>query len=91
MSLMDEMRERAAADVQRVAFFEGENPTMIKAIAELTAEGLAVCTVVGNVEKIRANAEAQGVSLDASRRCRAASGRPRASAAVSSVRWSVPS
>lgn len=63
MSLMDEMRERAAADAQRVAFFEGENPTMIKAIAELTAEGLAVCTVVGNAEKIRANAEAQGVSL----------------------------
>ena len=63
MSLMDEMRERAAADAQRVAFFEGENPTMIKAIAELTAEGFAVCTVVGNAEKIRANAEAQGVSL----------------------------
>lgn len=63
MSLMDEMRERAAADAQRVAFFEGENPTMIKAIAELTAEGLAFCTVVGNAEKIRANAEALGVSL----------------------------
>jgi phosphate acetyltransferase len=47
MNLMDDMRERAKADVQRVAFFEGENPTMIKAVAELTAEGLATCTVVG--------------------------------------------
>jgi phosphate acetyltransferase len=63
MNLMDAMRERAKADVQRVAFFEGENPTMIKAVAELTAEGLATCTVVGDAEAIRKNADEQGVSL----------------------------
>ena len=63
MNLMDDMRERAKKDVQRVAFFEGENPTMIKAVAQLTAEGLATCTVVGNAEAIRKNAAEQGVSL----------------------------
>ena len=64
MNLMDDMRERAKADVQRVAFFEGENPTMIKAVSELTAQGLASCVVVGNVEAIEKNAAEQGVSLD---------------------------
>ena len=64
MNLMDDMRERAKADVQRVAFFEGENPTMIKAVAELTAQGLASCVVVGNVEAIERNAAEQGVSLE---------------------------
>ena len=64
MNLMDDMRERAKANVQRVAFFEGENPTMIKAVAELTDQGLASCVVVGNVEAIEKNAAEQGVSLD---------------------------
>lgn len=63
MDLMESMRERAKASVQRVAFFEGENPTMIKAVAELAAEGLAACTVVGDPAAIRANADAQDVSL----------------------------
>ena len=42
MNLMDDMRKRAKANVQRVAFFEGENPTMIKAVAELTDQGLGL-------------------------------------------------
>lgn len=63
MDLMESVRERAKADVQRVAFFEGENPTMIRAVAELAAEGLAACTVVGDAAAVRANAEAQGADL----------------------------
>ena len=82
MNLMDDMRERAKADVQRVAFFEGENPTMIKAVAELTAQGLASCVVVGNVEAIEKNAAEQGP---------AAAGRPRACAAAWYAPWSAPS
>lgn len=63
MDLMESMRGRAKQNVQRVAFFEGENPTMIKAVAELAGEGLARCVVVGDPAAIRANAEAQGVGL----------------------------
>jgi phosphate acetyltransferase len=64
MDLMEDMRGRARANVQRVAFFEGENPTMIRAVAELAGQGLASCVVVGNAEAVRRNAEAQGVSLE---------------------------
>ena len=64
MDLMEDMRERAKKDVQKVAFFEGENPTMIKAVDECQKTGVAICTVVGDAAKIRANAEAQGVALE---------------------------
>ncbi len=63
MDLMESVRERAKANPQRVAFFEGDNPTMIKAVAECQATGVAVCTVVGDAAAIRANAEAQGADL----------------------------
>ena len=35
MSLMQRLRERAAASPQRVAFFEGDNPKIVQAAAEL--------------------------------------------------------
>lgn len=64
MDLMESVRERAKRNPQRVAFFEGENPTMIRAVAECQATGVASCTVVGDADRIGANAEAQGVSLE---------------------------
>ena len=36
MSLMETLRERAAARPMRVAFPEGDNETMMRAVAELT-------------------------------------------------------
>lgn len=64
MDLMESMRERARKDVQRVAFFEGENPTMIRAVAECQRSGVADCTVVGDAAKVLANAREQGVTLE---------------------------
>lgn len=63
MGLMEDVRAKAAANPQRVAFYEGENPKILKAAAELTADGLATCTIVGDAAAVRAAAEQEGVSL----------------------------
>ena len=64
MDLMDQLRERAAAHPQKVAFFEGDNPKISQTVAELTAAGLAECVLVGDAAALRATAEQAGVSLD---------------------------
>ncbi|MEE1209306.1 MAG: phosphate acyltransferase, partial [Parafannyhessea umbonata] len=63
MSLMDDVRRRAAQDPQRVAFYEGENPKILEVAAELTKGGLARCAIVGDAEAIRAKAREEGVDL----------------------------
>ncbi|MDD6359107.1 MAG: phosphate acyltransferase [Parafannyhessea umbonata] len=63
MSLMDDVRRKAAQDPQRVAFYEGENPKILEVAAELTKSGLARCTIVGDAEAVRAKAQEEGVDL----------------------------
>lgn len=63
MSLMDDVRRKAAQDPQRVAFYEGENPKILEVAAELTKGGLARCAIVGDAEAIRAKAREEGVDL----------------------------
>lgn len=63
MSLMDDVRRKAAQDPQRVAFYEGENPKILEVAAELTKGGLARCTIVGGAEAVRAKAKEVGVDL----------------------------
>ena len=46
MDLMQTLRERAAARPMRVAFPEGDNETMMRAVRELADEGLAQCVLV---------------------------------------------
>lgn len=48
MDLMEQLRERARADVQKVAFFEADNPKMMETVKELVAGGLAECYLVGD-------------------------------------------
>lgn len=64
MDLMQQLRERAAANPQKVAFFEGTNPKISQTVAELTAAGLAKCVLVGDDEAIRATAAEAGASLE---------------------------
>lgn len=64
MSLMDSLRVKAAADPQRVAFCEGTNETMMRAVAELTSAKLATCVLVGDVGELRRLADERAVSLD---------------------------
>lgn len=62
--LMQGLRERAAREPMRVAFPEGHNETMMRAVAELTAAGLCQCVLVGDGEQLRKLAEERGISLE---------------------------
>lgn len=63
MDLMQELRERAAARPMRVAFPEGENEVMMRAVEKAAAEGVARCVLVGDAARLRELAEERGVSL----------------------------
>lgn len=61
---MDTLRERAAARPMRVAFPEGDNETMMRAVAELTEAGLARCVLVGDGAELARLAAERGISLE---------------------------
>ena len=61
--LMQRLRERAAARPMRVAFPEGDNETMMRAVAELTEAGLATCVLVGDAAELSRLAAERGISL----------------------------
>ena len=63
MDLMQRLEERARANVQRVAFFEPENPRILKTMEELTTRGLARCLAVGERTAIEAAAAEAGCDL----------------------------
>ena len=62
-TLMQSLREKAAARPMRVAFPEGDNETMMRAVAELQAQGLAQCVLVGDAAELTRLAEERGISL----------------------------
>lgn len=63
MDLMQTLRERASARPMRVAFPEGENETMMRAVEKIEAEGVARCVLVGDAARLRQLADERGVSL----------------------------
>lgn len=64
MDLMQALRERASAHPMRVAFPEGDNETMMRAVRELADEGLAQCVLVGDGAELARLAGERGISLD---------------------------
>ena len=64
MDLMQQLRERAAANPQKVAFFEGNNPKMMETVGELDKAGLAKCFLVGDGAELAKVAEEVGVNLE---------------------------
>ena len=64
MDLMQTLRERAAARPMRVAFPEGDNDTMMRAVRQLADEGLAQCVLVGDAGELARLAGERGISLD---------------------------
>lgn len=64
MDLMETLRERAAARPMRVAFPEGENETMMRAVRELTDARLAECVLVGDGAELERLASERGITLD---------------------------
>ena len=64
MDLMETLRERAAAHPMRVAFPEGQNETMMRAVRELADAGLAECVLVGDGAELARLAAERDISLD---------------------------
>src|SRR5205085_263917 len=63
MSILEQIRRRAAADVQRIVLPEGEDPRTLLAAGICAREKLAHVIVLGDEEKIRATARATGADL----------------------------
>lgn len=63
MSILERIRQRAAADPQRVVLPEGEDPRTVAAAAACARAKLARVTLLGDEEKIRDVARAAGVDL----------------------------
>ena len=63
MSILQRIRERAAADPQHIVLPEGEDPRTVAAAAMVARDRLARVTVLGDEEKVRANARAAGADL----------------------------
>lgn len=61
MDLMETLRARAKEHVQRVAFAEADDATMMRAVGVVAREGLARCVVVGDGETLRMRAKEEGV------------------------------
>jgi phosphate acetyltransferase len=63
MSILEQIRRRAAADPQRIVLPEGEDPRTVAAAGICARAKLAHITLLGNEEKIRAAARATGADL----------------------------
>ncbi|HYX42733.1 MAG TPA: phosphate acetyltransferase [Pyrinomonadaceae bacterium] len=63
MSILEQIRRRAAADIQRIVLPEGEDPRTVVAAGICAREKLAHVIVLGDEEKIRATARATGADL----------------------------
>ncbi len=63
MEILQRIRSRAATSLQHIVLPEGEDDRTIIAAARITEQRIARVTLLGNEEKIRARADAVGVSL----------------------------
>ena len=63
MSILDQLRQRAAAKLQHIVLPEGEDPRILAAAGAAVRERLARITVLGDEEKVRAAARQAGADL----------------------------
>jgi len=63
MSILDQIRQRAAANPQHIVLPEGEDPRTVIAAGSIARQHLARITVLGNEEKVRAAARDAGADL----------------------------
>jgi phosphate acetyltransferase len=63
MTILERIRQRAAADLQHIVLPEGEDARTVVAAAICARERIARLTLLGSEEKIRAAASAAGVQL----------------------------
>jgi phosphate acetyltransferase len=63
MSILERLRQRAAADLQHIVLPEGDDPRMVVAASLCTQQKIARVTLLGGEEKIRAAAGSAGANL----------------------------
>src|ERR1043165_2124335 len=63
MSILERIRQRAAADTQHIVLPEGEDPRTVVAASMIARERLARVTDLGVEEKVEASAGAAGAGL----------------------------
>jgi phosphate acetyltransferase len=63
MSILEQIRQRAAADPQHIVLPEGEDPRTVLAASLIHRQRLARVTLLGSEEKIRASAQSAGADL----------------------------
>ena len=63
MSILDQIRQRAAANPQHIVLPEGEDPRTVAAASSIARQRLAQITLLGNEEKVRAAARDAGADL----------------------------
>lgn len=64
MSILQNIRERAAADPQHIILPEGEDVRTVQAAAICVNERIAKITIIGNEEKVRSLASESGANLN---------------------------
>lgn len=62
--ILQEIRKRAAADIQHIILPEGEDPRVLQAAEMCTRDRIAKITVIGNEEKLRPAAADAGANLN---------------------------
>ena len=63
MSILERIRQRAAADPQHIVLPEGEDPRTALAASMIARDRLARVTMLGDEEKVRAAARESGADL----------------------------
>src|SRR5215469_2076181 len=63
MSILDQIRQRAAANPQHIVLPEGEDPRTVVAASTAMRQRLARITVLGDEQKVRAAARQAGADL----------------------------
>lgn len=63
MTILERFLERAKGRPQTLVFPEGEDPRVIQAAVRIDREGIAIPTLLGSKDRIRAEAQANGVKL----------------------------
>ncbi|MBO5160441.1 MAG: phosphate acetyltransferase [Lachnospiraceae bacterium] len=64
MNLIEKLESKLKGKNIRVAFPEGDNPKVLKAVVDIYSHGYITPFVIGKPEKIQATAEAEGLSLE---------------------------
>ncbi|MBX7053751.1 MAG: phosphate acetyltransferase [Pyrinomonadaceae bacterium] len=62
--ILQQIRQRAAADIQHIVLPEGDDPRTVEAAAICSRNGVARITIIGNEDKVRSLAADTGANLN---------------------------